>query len=173
MYQKTIKEKNNKPLKSQIDFRTLISLLILLLTFTVASWNIIEDNMFRVLIIVLSIIIGYILIHTIAYLYCFCDNCIRIIYIFPLWKKESTILYSDIINVQYLNNSAQRSPILRFELKSSQSQRISSLNTCSVVTFSRRKEILFFLDKKGIPIYFDSFLKKDDAILSNIKHIIE
>lgn len=169
MNPETLQEKKIKPLNSQIDFRTLISLLILLLTFTIASWNIIADNMYRILSVVLSIIIAYILIHSIAYLYCFCDNYIKIIYIFPLWKKGSTILYSDIINVQYLNNSAHRSPILRFELKGNQSQRINSLNTCSVVTFSRRKEILFFLHEKKIPIYFESFSIRD----KNIKKVLD
>lgn len=169
MNKESLQEKNNKPLKSQIDFRTLISLMILLLIFTVATWHIIGNNTCRITIVVLSIICSYTLFHSIAYLYCFCDNYIKISYIFPLRRRESFIFYSDIIQVKYLNNSAQRSPILHFELKNSKSRRINSTNACSVVTFSRRKEILLFLQTKEIPIYFDSFSKKD----KNIKKVLE
>lgn len=158
--------------KSQIDIGSLLILIFLLAIFTISVYEILEVELLRIIVLVFAFYILYKIIHSIVYFFSFFEDKIILTYVCAITKKEKVFLYSDIKEIRYLNKSGFSLPTIVFVSDKKIIPRLlSSSNSFTIRSFSRRKKILLFLQSKNIPIYVDSLSKKDIFIFKDLENI--
>ena len=159
--------------KSQINLEDLILYIILYSIIFVYPILASVDNIFIKYLAICSLpIFSYIIWCVFVNIYYFYDDRIKIVYLFRLFNREKEITYSDIKEVRYINVVATRQPIVTLVIRGkSFSKVLLPSNSFTHRYFEKRKEILFFLHDKGIPIIVNSIFKKDKKTFDNIPNV--
>lgn len=94
------------------------------------------------------------------------DDYIEFIYPTKLWNKRRIIWFKDLDYVIYHGTPPRSLPIIGFYTKNKRFKILSSSNSFTCKSFELRKEILRFLDLKGLEIELNG-TEKDEAILDD------
>jgi len=159
--------------KSQINLEDLILYVVLYsIIFVYPIWASVDNIFIKYLTVCSLPIFSYIIWCIFINIYFFYDDKIKIIYLFRLFNREKEIPYSDIKEVRYINVVGTRQPIVSIVFRGkSFSKVLLPSNSFTHRYFEKRKEILFFLHDKGIPIIINSVFKKDKKAFANIPNI--
>jgi len=158
--------------KSQIDYGDLFSLTGTLGIFVWFGFTSSESALMKSIVISVAIILLYLLLQSTVYLFLFDEDKIRIVHYCRFFNREKVVLYSDIDEVRYLNNTGYRLPTIVFVYNGQKFSRLfKSSNSFTHRRFSKRKNILLFLHEKGIPIYIESWKKKDIEIFGKSDNV--
>ena len=153
--------------KSQFNIEELIMypiLYVLLVVYPI--WAIVESStMIKYLAVGSFPIFCYVIWCIFINVYYFYEDKIKIVYIFRFVRREKYVLYSDIKEIRYIHTAGAKQPMVALIY---QGKSFSSIlwpsNSFTHRYFSKRKEILLFLNTKGIPIIVNSVFKKDKEI---------
>jgi hypothetical protein len=153
--------------KSQFNIEELLMYpLYYILLIVYPTWAIIECNIIIKYLVVGTIpIFCYVIWCTFINIYYFYEDKIKIIYIFRFVRREKIVLYSYIKEIRYIHTAGAKQPIVALIY---QGKTFSSIlwpsNSFTLRYFKKRKEILLFLNNKGIPIIVNSVFKRDKEI---------
>jgi len=153
--------------KSQINLGDLIAYPIFYALLVVyPTWAILEcSDIIKYMVVGSSPIFCYVIWCLFINVYYFYEDKIKIVYIFRLTRREKIVLYSDIKEIRYINIGAAKQPIVTFVYQGKTFSRILwPSNSFTHRYFRKRKEILMFLNSKGLPIIVNSVFKKDKDI---------
>jgi hypothetical protein len=159
--------------KSQINLEDLILYVVLYSILVVYPLCTIVEIVFVKYLAICSLpIFSYIIWCVFINIYFFYDDKIKIVYIFRFINREKDVLYTDIDEVRYVHTEGTKQPMVVFVYKGkSFSKLFLPSNSFIHRYFEKRKEILFFLHSKGIPIIVDSVFNKDKRAFDNIPNI--
>jgi len=158
--------------KSQLNYDDLFVFPSLLGLFCWLGCSLTESFVSKFFVIVITLILLYFSLRSTVYQFLFNVNDVRIVFYFKVRNRIKIIQYKDIEEVKYLNNTGYRLPTIVFVYKGTKYSRLlKSSNSFTHRRFSKRKEILTFLHEKGIPIYVDSWSKKDREIFGKTENV--
>ena len=163
----------NVKYKSQINLEDLILFVVWYSILVVYPlWTIVENVFIKYFAICSLPMFSYIIWCVFINIYFFYDDKIKIVYIFRFINREKVVLYSDIDEVRYVHTAGTKQPMVVFVYKGkSFSKLFLPTNSFTHRYFEKRKEILFFLHDKGIPIIINSVFKKDKKAFANIPNV--
>ena len=159
--------------KSQFNFFDFFIILFMCSVFVgFPIWIYAGTDIIPVIAIFSTIIVFYFILCFSLGIYYFHEEYIEVLWIFRLFNRRKRVLYSDLKEVRYVNSVGSRVPYIVFVFNGrSFSRVIWPNNTCSSRRFKKRKEILFFLYDKGVSIFINNIIEKEEEAFKNIPNI--
>ena len=153
--------------KSQINLSDLIEYPIYyILLIVYPTWAIIEcSDIIKYIVVGTIPIFCYVIWCIFINVYYFYEDKIKIVYIFRFIRRERSVFYSDIKEIRYIHTAGAKQPMVAFIYHGKTFSKILwPSNSFTHRYFSKRIEILLFLNTRGIPIIVNSVFKRDKEI---------